>query len=136
MRDRRVQKEGGLSWIEVHGQVHVFLAGDCRHEDTEKIYTKLSELKERILKLGYLPVYDQRMHEVGRGEKMEALWYHSEKLALAFGLVVGAAPPGKALSCRESKNLVGYDDRVLTTAEEVGHEETKVENFLASFISS
>ncbi|GJV93424.1 hypothetical protein Tco_1541237 [Tanacetum coccineum] len=37
------------------------------------------------------------MHEVGRGEKMEALWYHSEKLALVFGLVVRAAPPGKAL---------------------------------------
>ncbi|GKD75088.1 putative pentatricopeptide repeat-containing protein [Tanacetum coccineum] len=103
MRDWRVQNEGGLSWIEVCGQVHVFLAGDRRHEDTEKIYTKLSELQEKILKLGYVQVYDQMMHELGGGEKMEALWYHNEKLALAFGLVVGAAPPGKAL--RIVKNL-------------------------------
>lgn len=31
------------------------------------------------------------------GDKREALMYHSEKLALAFGLVSGAAPPVKAL---------------------------------------
>nr|GEU39684.1 putative pentatricopeptide repeat-containing protein At5g52630 [Tanacetum cinerariifolium] len=120
MRDRRVHKEGGLSWIEVCGQVHVFLAGDRRHEDTEKIYTKLSELQEKILQLGYVPVYDQMMHEVGRGEKMETLWYHSEKLALAFGLVVGAAPPGKALRivknlriCRDCHEAFKYISRVV-----------------------
>ncbi|GJX34028.1 putative pentatricopeptide repeat-containing protein [Tanacetum coccineum] len=95
-------------------------AGDRRHEDTEKIYAKLSELQEKILKLGYVPVYDQMMHEVGRGEKMEALWYHSEKLALAFGLVVGAAPPGKALRivknlriCRDCHEAFKYISRVV-----------------------
>lgn len=119
MKDRRVKKEGGLSWIEVCGQVHVFLAGDRRHEKTEEIYTKLAELMEKITKLGYEPVWDEMLHEVGKGEKREALWYHSEKLAVAFGLVSGAAPPGKAVRivknlriCRDCHEAFKYISRV------------------------
>ncbi|KAI3807608.1 hypothetical protein L1987_23539 [Smallanthus sonchifolius] len=120
MRDRRVKKEGGLSWIEVCGQVHVFLAGDRRHEKTEKIYSKLADLMEKISKLGYVPVWDQMLHDVGKGEKIEALWYHSEKLALAFGLVADMAPPGKALRivknlriCRDCHEAFKYISRVV-----------------------
>ena len=40
------------------------------------------------------------LHE---GEKRAALWYHSEKLALAYGIVSVAPPPGKPL--RIIKNL-------------------------------
>lgn len=102
MKDRRVKKEGGRSWIEVKGKVHVFLAGDRKHERVEEIYAKLEELMEECEKLGYVPVWAEMLHDVGAGEKKEALWYHSEKLALAFGLVSGC-PPGKAL--RIVKNL-------------------------------
>lgn len=103
MKDRRVRKEGGRSWIEVQGKVHVFLAGDRRHERTEEIYGKLAELIEEIEKLGYVPCLDDVLHEMGESEKREALMFHSEKLAVAFGLVSGAAPPGKAM--RIVKNL-------------------------------
>ncbi|KAI8014051.1 Pentatricopeptide repeat-containing protein [Camellia lanceoleosa] len=103
MKDRRVRKEGGRSWIEVQGKVHVFLAGDRRHERTEEIYGKLVELIEEIEKLGYVPCWDEVLHEMGESEKREALMFHSEKLAVAFGLVSGAAPPGKAM--RIVKNL-------------------------------
>ncbi|KAL8255459.1 hypothetical protein R6Q59_030536 [Mikania micrantha] len=120
MRDRRVKKEGGLSWIEVYGKVHVFLAGDRRHEQTEKVYSKLADLMEKISKLGYVPVWDQMLHDVGKGEKIEALWYHSEKLALAFGLVADVAPPGKALRivknlriCRDCHEAFKYISRVV-----------------------
>ncbi|KAL8199631.1 hypothetical protein R6Q57_013199 [Mikania cordata] len=120
MRDRRVKKEGGLSWIEVYGKVHVFFAGDRRHKQTEKIYSKLADLMEKISKLGYVPVWDQMLHDVGKREKTEALWYHSEKLALAFGLVVDVAPPGKALRivknlriCRDCHEAFKYISRVV-----------------------
>lgn len=103
MKDGRVRKEGGRSWIEAQGQVHVFLAGDRRHEMTEVIYAKLAELIKEIGKLGYVPHWEEMLHEVGEREKREALMYHSEKLALAFGLVSGTVPPGKAL--RIVKNL-------------------------------
>ncbi|KVI07223.1 Pentatricopeptide repeat-containing protein [Cynara cardunculus var. scolymus] len=120
MKDRRVKKEGGLSWIEVCGQVHVFLAGDRRHEKTEEIYAKLAELMEKISKLGYVPVWDEMLHEVGKGEKREALWHHSEKLAVAFGLVSGAAPPGKTVRivknlriCKDCHEAFKYISRVV-----------------------
>ncbi|XP_050225687.1 putative pentatricopeptide repeat-containing protein At5g52630 [Mercurialis annua] len=103
MKDKRVKKQGGKSWIEVKGKVHVFLSEDRMHERNQEIYSKLAELREEIEKLGYMPVLDEMLHEVGKNEKMEALWYHSEKLALAFGMISGAAPPGKAL--RIVKNL-------------------------------
>lgn len=103
MKDRKVRKEVGQSWIEVQGKVHVFLAGDRRHQRTEEIYLKLTELMEEIGRLGYVPCWDEVLHEVGEDEKREALMYHSEKLALAFGLISRAAPSGKAL--RIVKNL-------------------------------
>ncbi|CAH1446163.1 unnamed protein product [Lactuca virosa] len=120
MRERRVKKEGGLSWIEVCGQVHVFLAGDRRHEQTNEIYRKLWELMEKIVKLGYVPVWDDMLHEVGKEEKIEALWNHSEKLALAFGLVADVGPRGKALRivknlriCRDCHEAFKYISRVV-----------------------
>ncbi|XP_009608381.1 putative pentatricopeptide repeat-containing protein At5g52630 [Nicotiana tomentosiformis] len=103
MKDKKVRKEGGKSWIETQGEVHVFLAGDKRHERTDEIYAKLAYLMEEIEKLGYVPVWAEMLHEVEEKEKKKALWYHSEKLALAFGLLNGTAPPGKAL--RIVKNL-------------------------------
>lgn len=120
MKDRGVKKEGGRSWVEVQGKVHVFLAGDRRHERTEEIYEKLAELMEEIEKLGYVPVWKEMLREVGEGEKREALWYHSEKLAVAFGVVSGAAPPGKALRivknlriCRDCHEAFKYFSRIL-----------------------
>ncbi|KAF8688069.1 hypothetical protein HU200_042436 [Digitaria exilis] len=90
MRDYGVRKEGGRSWIEVRGQVHVFVANERRHEQLPEIYDKLNELIQEVGKLGYK-------------EADEALWHHSERLALAYGLISGAVPSGKVL--RIVKNL-------------------------------
>ncbi|GJN30253.1 hypothetical protein PR202_gb18544 [Eleusine coracana subsp. coracana] len=90
MRDRGVRKEGGRSWIEVRGQVHVFVANERRHEQISEIDNKLNELIREVEKLGYR-------------ETNEGFWHHSERLALAYGLIGGAVPSGKAL--RIVKNL-------------------------------
>lgn len=120
MKERQVKKKSGRSWIEVRGEVHVFLAGDRNHERTEEIYAKLRNLIWEIEKLGYVPIWAEMLHEVGEKEKKEALWYHSEKLALAYGVLVGAAPPGKALRivknlriCRDCHQVFKYASRVL-----------------------
>ncbi|XP_057958802.1 putative pentatricopeptide repeat-containing protein At5g52630 [Malania oleifera] len=119
MKDRRVKKEGGRSWIEVRGEVHVFLAGDRRHARVDEVYAKLAELMGEIEKLGYVPIWDELLHEVEEGQKREALWYHSEKLAVAFGVVSGVAP-GKALRivknlriCRDCHEAFKYIGRVV-----------------------
>ncbi|XP_027165910.1 pentatricopeptide repeat-containing protein At4g33170-like [Coffea eugenioides] len=103
MKEMDVRKEGGRSWIEVKGELHEFLAADKRHERMDAIYAKLAELMQQIEKLGYKPVLDEVLHDVDRKEKKEVLMAHSEKLALAFGVLCEAAPPGKAF--RIVKNL-------------------------------
>ncbi|XP_077210402.1 pentatricopeptide repeat-containing protein At4g33170-like [Tasmannia lanceolata] len=120
MKDRGVKKEGGRSWIELRGEVHSFIAGDRRHKQTSEIYAKLAELMEEIAKLGYVEASEVVLHEVEVAEKRESLWYHSEKLAVAFGVVSGAAPPGKALRvvknlriCRDCHEAFKYMSRVL-----------------------
>ncbi|RLN42592.1 pentatricopeptide repeat-containing protein [Panicum miliaceum] len=90
MRDCGVRKEGGRSWIEVRGHVHVFVANERRHQQLLEIYDKLNELIQEVEKLGYKEVD-------------EGLWHHSERLALAYGLISGAVPSGKVL--RIVKNL-------------------------------
>ncbi|KAF7827541.1 pentatricopeptide repeat-containing protein [Senna tora] len=120
MKDRRVKKKGGRSWIEVQGKVHVFVAGEWKHERSVEIYHKLAELMEEITKLGYVPVWDEMLHNVGEELKKEALWYHSEKLAVAFGVLSGSAPHGKPLRivknlriCKDCHEAFKYMTRVL-----------------------
>ncbi|XP_073283237.1 putative pentatricopeptide repeat-containing protein At5g52630 [Primulina huaijiensis] len=103
MNDRRLRKEIGRSWIEVQGSICVFFAGDTRHPRKDEIYTKLTELMDEIENLGYVPILDEMLHEVDAEEKRASLWHHSEKLAVAFGLLGGVTPPGKPL--RIVKNL-------------------------------
>ncbi|KAL5210525.1 hypothetical protein ABZP36_006148 [Zizania latifolia] len=90
MRDRGVRKEGGRSWIEVRGQVHVFVANERRHEQLLDIYDNLNDLIKEVEKLGYK-------------ESEKGLQHHSERLALAYGLISGSVPSGKML--RIVKNL-------------------------------
>jgi hypothetical protein len=44
MRDCGVRKEGGRSWIEFRGKIHVFVANERRHKQLLEIYDKLNEL--------------------------------------------------------------------------------------------
>ncbi|KNA06541.1 hypothetical protein SOVF_180090 [Spinacia oleracea] len=120
MNNVSVKKEGGRSWMEVRGKVHIFLAGDSEHERIEEVYAKLAELMKGIEKLGYVPNWSEMLHDVEEGEKREGLSYHSEKLALAFGVLSGAAPPGKPLRilknlriCRDCHEAFKYFSRLL-----------------------
>lgn len=120
MKHMKVKKKGGRSWIEVQGKVHVFVAGEWKHERSVEIYRKLEELKEEVTKLGYVPVWDEMLHNVGEENKKEALWHHSEKLAIAFGVLSGCAPPGKPLRivknlriCKDCHEAFKYMTRVL-----------------------
>ncbi|CAM8900353.1 unnamed protein product [Rhodiola kirilowii] len=101
MKDSDVKKEPGMSWVEVKDKVHAFLAGDRSHSRSEEIYMKLDELKDLMSKAGYVPVVETDLHDVERSEKELLLSHHSEKLAVAFALIV--TPPGSPI--RVKKNL-------------------------------
>ncbi|KAG6485649.1 pentatricopeptide repeat-containing protein At2g03880, mitochondrial-like [Zingiber officinale] len=87
MRDRRVKKEPGRSWIELGKIIHVFVAGDMSHPQADGIAKELSKLLRRTTTLGYIPDTDFVLHDVGEEQKEESLRYHSEKLAIAFGVM-------------------------------------------------
>ncbi|XVF54982.1 hypothetical protein PTKIN_Ptkin05aG0224300 [Pterospermum kingtungense] len=87
MNERGIQKVGGYSWIEVNGVVHEFLVGDKSHSSSEMIYKKLGELAKELKEAGYVPTTDYVLFDIEEEEKEHFLGCHSEKLAIAFGLI-------------------------------------------------
>ena len=101
MKDRGVKKQPGRSWIEVDKKVHAFVAEDRSHPEAEEIYSELKSLTKKMRRAGYVPDTRWVMHEVDEEQKEEALCHHSEKLAIAYGLI--RTPSGTSI--RISKNL-------------------------------
>ncbi|XP_074297167.1 pentatricopeptide repeat-containing protein At5g04780, mitochondrial [Silene latifolia] len=87
LRESEAVKERGKSWIEIKHQVHAFMAGEREHPKTREIYSKLDEVMEEMAKLGYKVETGHDVHDVDESTKAELLRHHSEKLALAFGLM-------------------------------------------------
>ncbi|KAL6623638.1 hypothetical protein ACP70R_033517 [Stipagrostis hirtigluma subsp. patula] len=101
MKDRGVRKEPGQSWIEVKNVVHAFFVGDQMHPYAEQIYKFLADLNDRVAKIGYKQENYYLFHEKEQEQKDPASLVHSEKLAVAFGLM--SLPPSVPL--RVIKNL-------------------------------
>ncbi|KAG8075942.1 hypothetical protein GUJ93_ZPchr0006g41959 [Zizania palustris] len=87
MRDRGVKKEPGRSWIELCKQVHLFIAGDLSHPYSEGIIQELSRLFCRVTNFGYAPQTEFVLQDLASEQKEDLLKYHSEKLAIAFGMM-------------------------------------------------
>ncbi|KAJ4971455.1 hypothetical protein NE237_004554 [Protea cynaroides] len=75
MRERGLKKNPGQSWIEIRNKVHVFKAGGRLHPQITKIHEMLESLRAKLRSVGYLC-----------GDDVTSS-YHSEKLAVAFGLL-------------------------------------------------
>ncbi|KAL6008415.1 hypothetical protein ACLOJK_033925 [Asimina triloba] len=101
MRQKGIKKEPGCSLVEIGESVNEFLAGDFSHPQSKEILLKLEELTEGIKALGYAPDLGLVLHDMAEEEKESAIYCHSEKLAVAFGLI--NTPAGTPL--RIVKNL-------------------------------
>lgn len=101
MKDKGAVKDPGWSYMEVDGELHSFVAGDQTHMHTKEIYSELEEMTNCAREQGYMPETDWVLHNIEEEEKEDALGSHSEKLALAFGLI--STDPGVVL--RIVKNL-------------------------------
>lgn len=101
MKDSKVKKEPGMSWIEIKDKIYTFIVGDKSNSRSKEIYAKLDELSDLLNKAGYVPMLDVDLHDIDPSEKEQNLYHHSEKLAVAFGLIV--TPPGAPI--RVKKNL-------------------------------
>ncbi|CAK9178289.1 unnamed protein product [Ilex paraguariensis] len=78
MRQKGIQKNPGCSWIEVDNRVHVFTVDDTSHPRIKDIYIALQEIIKKIEHAG------NYINEIGSAGPRSC---HSEKLAVAFGLI-------------------------------------------------
>ncbi|XP_030466835.2 putative pentatricopeptide repeat-containing protein At3g08820 [Syzygium oleosum] len=101
MNNQGIQKVPGCSWIEVDGIVHEFLVGDESHPMSKEIYAKLEELANELKAAGYVPTTEFVLFDIEEEEKEHILSWHSEKLAVAFGLI----STGPNVVIRVVKNL-------------------------------
>eukprot|EP01018_Ginkgo_biloba_P002193 Gb_33328 [translate_table: standard] len=101
MKDKRVKKKPGCSWIEVNKQVHAFIVGDMSHPQMPNINAKLETLARQMKVAGYVSDKKFVLNDVEEEQKEQILYHHSEKLAIAFGLI--NTSPGTTI--RIVKNL-------------------------------
>jgi pentatricopeptide repeat protein len=100
-KERSVKKHPGRTWIEVDNEVHTFVVDDQHHPQMIEIHAELKRLSGLMHDAGYVPDTNFVLHDVEEEEKVFHLCHHSEKLAIAFGLINSA--PGTPLCIR--KNL-------------------------------
>ncbi|XVF55525.1 hypothetical protein PTKIN_Ptkin06aG0042900 [Pterospermum kingtungense] len=91
MEDRGIQKPAGWSYMELQGTLHRFLASDKSHLQDKEIFSMLQDMTTRLKSAGYVPNISQVVFDVDEEEKETVVSYHSEKLALACGLVNSSA---------------------------------------------
>ncbi|OIT37300.1 PREDICTED: pentatricopeptide repeat-containing protein At4g14850 [Nicotiana attenuata] len=101
MKDVGIKKGAGFSWISVKNSVHIFQAKDTIHERYPEIQAMLAKLKRDMKAAGYTADTNFALYDLEEEEKESEVWYHSEKIALAFGLI--AIAPGVPI--RITKNL-------------------------------
>ncbi|KAK7329906.1 hypothetical protein VNO77_24088 [Canavalia gladiata] len=101
VKKRKLAKTPGCTLIEVNGAPHVFVSGDRSHSQTTAIYAKLEKLTGKMREMGYQSETVTALHDVEEEEKELMFNVHSEKLAIAFGLIT--TEPGTEI--RIIKNL-------------------------------
>ncbi|KAK7401405.1 hypothetical protein VNO78_12848 [Psophocarpus tetragonolobus] len=105
MKKKGLQKTPGCSLVELRNEVHTFYSGSTNHPQSKRIYSFLETLGDEIKAAGYVPDTNS-IHDVEEELKEQLLSSHSDRLAIAFGLL--NTTPGTTLHIR--KNLRVCDD--------------------------
>lgn len=101
MADMDVKKRPGYSSIDIGKERQVFYAGETSHPLKDEIFSLLKEFEAEMRKRGYVPDTSSVLHDMELQEKERQLFWHSERLAVAYGLLM--AVPGTVI--RIVKNL-------------------------------
>ncbi|KAG5622719.1 hypothetical protein H5410_007937 [Solanum commersonii] len=104
MERKGIQKTPGWSLVDLRNEVHTFYSGSTSHPQSEKIYAYLEKLFDRIKAAGYIPDTDS-IHDVEDVVQEQLLKSHSEKLAIAFGLLNTSA--GTTIHIRKNLRVCG-----------------------------
>eukprot|EP00250_Pteridium_aquilinum_P033257 c5373_g1_i1 orf=98-3787(+) len=80
-------KKPGRAYIEINKKVHEFVVGDKTHPQIDKIQLKVKALGEKITERIHMPHPNLANLPISNEDKGDNLCGHSEKLAIAFGLM-------------------------------------------------
>ncbi|GJZ65951.1 pentatricopeptide repeat-containing protein [Tanacetum coccineum] len=106
MKEKGVKTSTGRSSIDLDGIVHEFKIGEGEHPRAREIYAMVEEMIGKLELEGYVPKTSDVLFDIEENEKETTLWQHSEKLAVAFGLI--STTPGTPI--RVTKNLRMCED--------------------------
>ncbi|KAM7472603.1 hypothetical protein LguiA_010786 [Lonicera macranthoides] len=104
MEKKGIQKTPGCSLVDLRNEVHTFYSGSSWHPQSKKIYAYLETLIDKIKNAGYVPDINS-IHDVENDVQEQLLSSHSEKLAIAFGLL--NTSPGTTIHIRKNLRVCG-----------------------------
>ncbi|GAV73408.1 PPR domain-containing protein/PPR_2 domain-containing protein/PPR_3 domain-containing protein/DYW_deaminase domain-containing protein [Cephalotus follicularis] len=87
MQVKGLKKTAAFSVIEFGKGVHGFHTADQVNPHWQEVYKRVESLAVEMKMAGYVPDKSCVLHDVEEEDKEQILNYHSEKLAIAFGLM-------------------------------------------------
>lgn len=101
LEGKGLQKIPGCSWIEVQKKIYSFVSVDDMNPQIEQLHALVVRFVTEMKEAGYVPNTKVVLYDLDQDEKERIVLGHSEKLALAFGLINS----GKGEVIRITKNL-------------------------------
>lgn len=118
MKRAGIRKRPGCSWVQGRNGTATFYVGDKSHPMAKEIYDLLQDLIYRAKVIGYVPETSFALHDVDDEEKGDLLLEHSEKLALAYGILTTS--PGMPIRimknlrvCGDCHTAISYMSRII-----------------------
>ncbi|KAI7728281.1 hypothetical protein M8C21_006584, partial [Ambrosia artemisiifolia] len=105
IKSKGLKKDAGKSWLDVNKKIYAFSSGDKFFEQYEEVKKLLEVLYDLIAKDGYVANLRSVYHDVNEDEKRDILCGHSERLAIAFGLL--NTKPGTPLQIMKNLRKTG-----------------------------
>ncbi|KAI3470043.1 hypothetical protein Pfo_026706 [Paulownia fortunei] len=106
-----LKKKPGYSCVDLGKENQVFYAGETTHPMKDEIFGLLKELDAEMRKRGYVPDTSLVLHDMEQQEKERQLFWHSERLAVAYGLLKSA--PGTSIRILKNLRVCGDCHTVL-----------------------
>ncbi|PIN25154.1 hypothetical protein CDL12_02096 [Handroanthus impetiginosus] len=124
LKAKGLKKDLGCSWLEIQNRVYYFGAGDLSFKQHKEVIELLKVLSGLIAKEGYTPDVKFVLHNVEDDEKLDMLCGHSERLAIAFGLL--HTKPGTPLVVMKNLRVCGDCHTVTKYISKIMHREILV----------
>ncbi|KAK9726564.1 hypothetical protein RND81_05G223600 [Saponaria officinalis] len=105
MRKAGMKKVPGYSMVEVRGKLHAFLMDDRSHYQYDQMVSLIEKLDYEMRAMGYIPKTEFVLHDLDEEVKVRMLSSHSERLAIAFGLL--NTEPGSRLVITKNLRVCG-----------------------------